>query len=103
MIVVAWKQISVCFYPLQFVCSELSCVMCSMISELAFAFVYREVLRSTPSTEGVAAKRKAGIVSTKATLIVLFLICKSFTQQAKSFLHLDYKDIGLFQKEKKVL
>lgn len=27
--------------------------------ELAFAFVYREVLRSTPSTEGVAAKRKA--------------------------------------------
>ena len=31
-----------------------------LVTELAFAFVYREVLRSVPSAEGACAKRKAG-------------------------------------------
>lgn len=32
-----------------------------LLTDLAFAFVFRDVSRSTPTMEGAAAKRKAGI------------------------------------------
>lgn len=56
-----------------------------MVTELAVAFVYREVVRSNSSMEGAVAKRKAGIFITVFLMLrrmfnsVMFLLIFCFS------------------------
>ena len=67
-----WRwEIRVLFY-------FLTIIIWSYHADLAFAFVYREVLVSSPMPDNAVAKRKAGSVMIRSSYIYLFLVILAF-------------------------